>query len=319
MSESSAQLPALPELAMPSVPRVGSVAPTVDPSPETGPSGCGCSSCGCGSTQGTPRSVAVGGTAGSPVYAVGRLRARFPSVAVEREVQALAGSDPQALLAPADVAELLSSREHLHLARHMCWVLEGPLNAEACVVTPRDREDLDTFVVALSDDEDVVHAVVGSPATAETPFACPVRTGLPAVWADQFLSFKVDEFIDAMPTPPDLGEGHAVEEWRQNARSLFNWLTQRSGNLGTSDQHRAMNYLALRYPALYHLTYQQQTAGSLLIGVDARRSFTADRRAVTVRLTFRNPHTQVVERYQCDADIHDVLPFLAQPLARTYE
>jgi len=261
----------------------------------------------------------------APVYGVGRLRGSFPSLGAEREYQALTGADPQALVPVADLAQLLAAPDHRHLATQMCWVFESRLGTPGFVVVPRDREDLSLLVASLQDD-DVLHVVVGSPATGGSPFACPVPTGLPAVWPEQFLSFRSDELIEAMPAPSAAGgttadeaAADAAAKWRQVATTLFAWLTQRLDNAGISDQHRALNYLAVRYPAMYHLAYDQQRAGKVLIGLDARGAQGQERRAVVVRLTFRNPHTQVVERYHCQVDTHDVLPFVARPFALSYD
>lgn len=314
MTEPVGQQPSLPELPLPPVARAALLPERdLDASPAAGrAASCGCSSCGCG--EGGRLSTVRATAAGTPVYAVGRLRARFPSLGVEREFQARTGSDPEAVVPTADVADVLS--ENPQLARYMCWVLESPLGTEACVVTPRDRQDIETFIATLQDGDMVVHAIVGSPAPVDAPYACQTQTALPVVWADELLSFEVDEMLDAMPGAQ---EGKEAAGWRQTAKTLFSWLTQRAGNLGTSDQHRALNYLALRYPALYHLTYEQQSAGNLLIAVDTQPSVVAGRRAVAVRFVFRNPHTQMILRHQCYVDVHEVLPFLAQPLKPTYE
>jgi hypothetical protein len=249
------------------------------------------------------------------VYAVGRLDARFASLGAEREFAQISGGDPAAVLRTRDLKEVLEDRENRYLAWQLCWVFQGPF-ADCCVVAPRDNSDLDLLIATLAprNDRPLVQVIVGSQTPGFVDPAC-ARLGL-LVDAEQILSFTMDEFLDELP-PPEGEENR--DAFRETARHLFAHLTQRAGNTGVSDEHRALNYLALRYPAVYHLTFTAQREGKSLIGVDAGVTAMGERHMARLRLAFRDARTHVVDRYLCEVDVTDVLPFVARPLTPTFD
>jgi hypothetical protein len=107
-------------------------------------------------------------------------------------------------------------------------------------------------------------------------------------------------------------------EFEAVVRRLFPRLTRGAGNRGLADEHRARNYLALRYPAIYHAVRQAEADGKVLAGVDARHSHSADRHVVAVRLTVRSPRTDLTEHYQCLVDVTESFPFLITGLQPVY-
>lgn len=253
------------------------------------------------------------------VYGVGRISARFPSQGAEKEYAQLVGAEPDAIVRTADLKATLSKPENRYLARQICWVFSGP-GAEAFTVIARDGDDLSELLDALSDDDSAMHVVVGSPASPAAGTAACVASGLPAVSPDQLLVFTRDEFLAALPQPDEKGlKGRDLDAWKQTAAGLFDHLTQRAENRGVSDEHRAMNYLALRYPQIYHLAFSQQAAGAALIGVDARPAPSAGRREVGARFVFRDARTHVVQGYLCRVDVTDMFPFLTSPLTLTFD
>ena len=302
-----------------------------------------CAHCGqpAGGTSGVAlpqvSAQAAAAVRGSFVYAVGRLHARFPSLGAEKEYAQLVGADSDAIVRTGALKDALADKQNRYLARQMCWVFSGP-DADACVVIPRDQSDLDELIDTLTDDEQVVQVLVGSPTIIAASSPC-LSAELPVAAPDQLLAFSLDEFLDAMPGPDHdrgdngedgeddgeekQGEGRANRDtnpWRQTSRGLFNHLTRRSENRGLTDEHRAMNYIALRYPQIYHLVYDAQRDGATLIGVDVRPAFSGgDRRTIDVRFSLRHARTHVIERYRCRVDTTDVFPFLASPLTLIYD
>jgi hypothetical protein len=253
------------------------------------------------------------------VYAVGRIRARFPSLGAEKEYAQLVGGDPDAIVRTADLKDTLSEEENRYLARQLCWVFSGP-GGEAFAVVARDGDDLTELLDTSSDGDSTLHVVVGSPASPTVGAAACVASGLPAVSPDQMLVFTRDEFLAALPQPDEKDlKGKDLDAWKQTAGGLFDHLTQRAGNHGVSDEHRAMNYLALRYPQIYHLAFNQQAAGAALISVDARPATSNGRREVAVRFVFRDARTHVVQGYLCRVDVTDLFPFLTSPLTLTFD
>jgi hypothetical protein len=258
---------------------------------------------------------------GGFVYAVGRLSPQFATLGVEKEFTQLADrGETRGSLEVDQLRRVLSDPDNRYLARHVCWVFTAQ-HVDAFLVVPRDSEDLVRLVDALpaGGDEDVVHVLVGGPPTVPVASPC-AGLGLPVVAPEQLLSFTLDEFIDALPRPEPEGEQPLDEQgYRAVARDLCLRLTRRAENRGITDEHRALNYVALRYPPVYHTTVQAYRDGKSLIGVDARHSSSGTRRAVSVRLTFRDRRTNVVERYHCLVDVNDLFPFLASPLTPTYD
>jgi len=286
------------------------VAPTSADAPREAP----CATCGQLPLPANPPVAVV-----SPhrfVYAVGRLRAEFPDDGVAHEFAQLTGVDSRALVQAGDLKEALARPESRYLAYHICWVFGGPGGGDVCTVHPRDSHDIDELLDLLGGDDDDVEALVGAPASPALVSAC-TAPGLAAVTPDQVLRFTMDEFVAALPAP-DAGEG-AADRYRQVVRDLFAQLTQRAGNLGTSDEHRALNFLALRYPPLYQLAFRVVGEGKALVGVDPRHATAGGRRVVSVRLVFRDHRSHLVERYHCTVDVTDLFPFLTSSLSQTFD
>lgn len=274
---------------------------------------------------------------GDLVYVVGQLSPEFPSTGVEKEFAQAAGIALTSGLIDAEtLRELSRNPENRYLGRHLCWVFTvGQI--EVFTVRPRDREDVTTLLESISTDTDVLHVVVGHTvrATGDSPCA---SAGLPEVYFEQLLAFTLDEFVDALPAPDadearaeavseQLSSGNASSEasssdqnqLRLVAKDVFLRLTHRRDNRGMADEHRALNYCALRYPQIYFACAQARREGNVLLGVDAIRSQSHTRTLVTVRLTFRHRQTDISERYQCVVDVTEVFPFLATRLQRTYD
>jgi hypothetical protein len=265
--------------------------------------------------------VPTGGAYGGFVYVVGRLYARFPSLGAEKEYAQLTGGDPDALVRTAALKDALSRGENRYLARQMCWVISGP-SSDACLLVPRDGSDLAELIETLTDDDNTVQVLVGSPALGPAMASPCLVGGLPAVWPDQLLSFRRDELLEALAEASDweMRGGSQPEMWRRIAGGLFDHLTQRTENRGISPVHRAMNFIALRYTPIYHLAFDAQREENALIGIDALVGGAgSERTTVDVRFAFRNIRTHVVERYVCRVDVTDLFPFLTGPLTRTHD
>jgi hypothetical protein len=293
-----------------------------------------------------------------PILAVGRLRATFPSLGHQREFADAAHIDPDAAVTSSDFKEVLSLDEHRYLARQVCWTFTV-LGSDVCLVVPRDDADLDEMMDTLvAEDDGTVQALVGEPATGGRSVPGCRDVDLPMVAPVQLHSFTLDEFAEAMAAHYDAtaatlastrsetspsGEGTTDTEdadteqptgngdntasggvssnprWRSSVRDLFHRLTGRGDATGFSDEDRARNYLALKDPAVYALTWNARNHGQHLIDVGTRRSDRGGRRRVAVRFTFRDRQTHLVERYQCHVDTTDLFCFKATPLTPTYD
>jgi len=296
----------------------------VEPQGATAPSVQPVQNCAhCGQMQNTGLT-----TSGAPllppvgfVYAVGHLTARFPTLGVEKEFTQLIEATPSTALVEIDqLKAVLQEPESRYLGRHLCWVFVTQ-HVDAFTIAPRDTLEVTQLVDALgaANHEDLIQAVVGAPTDASVAAPGCAGLGLPTVAAEQLLSFTLDEFVEALPREDDAGGQVEDSAARAVSRDLFNRLTQRTDNRGISDEHRALNYLALRYPPIYHMTISALSQGKSLVGVDARHAHNSGRRLVTVQLVFRSRRTDLTERYQCLVDITDLFPFLVRPLSPIYD
>jgi hypothetical protein len=257
------------------------------------------------------------GTSPSYVYAIGRLEPRFPSIAVEKELAQAAGRAETTGLTNRKVAHsVLSQRGNRYIARKLCWVLavEG---LETYIVLVRDPTDLDLLIEALRPtpsplDLDVVIGMRGPIAPPEMCNGLQV----PIVFADQIYSFDRDSLISAIPRP----EGMPAERFQPAAEELFDRIMQMTDNAGATDEHRALNYLALRYPAIYATAADAFNRNASLTAVDVRFSpLSGTRKIVDVIFTFTHRQTDVAEKFSVRVDVTEEFPFLVTRMQPYYD
>ena len=247
------------------------------------------------------------------VYAIGRVEARFPTLAVEKEFAQVAGqTDTSGLTDRQVMHSVLSNRENRYLARQLCWVftVEG---IETYLLTPRDPVDLELFLEGLRakpdrTDVDVVIGVLGPIAPSD---AC---NGLlvPIVLTDNLYSFDVPTLVDSIPRP----KGQSADQFKAVCEELFDRISQLSDNAGAADEDRALNYLALRYPAIYHTAAEQFAANASLAKVEVRPSaVSSTRNVVDAIFHYTNRATDVTDRFFVRVDVTERFPFLVSKLA----
>jgi len=94
---------------------------------------------------------------------------------------------------------------------------------------------------------------------------------------------------------------------------------QMADNAGATDEHRALNYLAVRYQAIYASVADAFARNASLTGVDVQPSaLSATRNVVDVIFTFTNRNTDVDEKYFARVDVTDEFPFLVTKLSPYY-
>jgi hypothetical protein len=248
---------------------------------------------------------------------VGKVVPRFPDLATEKEFAQAAGrADTSGQTDYQALHTVLAERANRYLARRMCWVftIEG---LDTYILMPSDPADFELLIEAVRPqprpgDVDVVIGTLG-------PIAPPqVCNGMmiPLVAFDQLYSFDREELIREIPRPDDTAE----EEFRATAAELFDRIMQLSDNAGATDEHRAFNYLAVRYPAIYARTAEAHRDESALTAVDARRSrLTAARTVVDVIFSYTNRRTDVTDKYFVRVDVTEEFPFLVTKLSPYYE
>lgn len=254
------------------------------------------------------------------VYALGQIEPRFPSLGVEKEfAQAVGRTDVGGQTDRQALQSALSERPNRYLARQLCWIftIEG---LDTYILVPRDPVDLDLLVEAIRPrptpgDLDVILGVRG-------PIAEPDQCNgllLPLVAVDQVYSFERSDLIGAIPRPDDVSEGDE-DQFRATAEELLDRIMQLADNAGATDEHRALNYLAVRYPAIYAHAVRAQIANASLSGVEVRNSrLSGSRLVVDVIFAHTNRQTDVTEKHFVRVDVTEEFPFLVSKLAPFYE
>jgi hypothetical protein len=251
------------------------------------------------------------------VYAIGRIEPRFPSLAVEKELAQLIGrADSTGLTDREALQRVLSDRANRYLARRLCWVLLIG-NLETYVLAPQDPTDIDVLMDTVSPepDHDDLAVVVGRRGPIAPAEVCG-GLAVPIVVFDQVWSFPRETLIGAIPKP----EGAENERFEQVARELFDRVLGIADNAGSLDEHRALNYLAVRYPAIYTRTAEAYEANASLSSVDVRGSRLGGvRNIVDVVFSYTHRETDVTERSFVRVDVTEEFPFLGSRLAPYYE
>jgi hypothetical protein len=298
-----------------------------------------CANCGqsfASSSSPSPGASSQPGAWSGPVYGVGKIVPQIPSVGVEKHIAQLAGGLSHGFVETTVLRDVLSTPENRYLGRYVCWILTSQ-QVDAFTVMPRDEADIVRLVELLPSDEtdDLIHVVIGRaglPAVTGSPCA---QAGLPLVVADQLLAFTPNEFASALPdaeTGRDAeqadqgtgslptGEGLSRDQLNVIVRDVFRRITHRAGNLGLADHHRALNYVAVENPKLYHAVAQAHREGKTLMDITARHSHSSTRRLVAVELVFLHRQTDVSERYQWLVDVtpESPFPFLATRLQQVF-
>jgi hypothetical protein len=284
-----------------------SVAPAVQTvSPQACPT-CGTAPSASGATASAPRYI----------YAIGKIEARFPGISAEKEfVQATGRADTKGHTDRQSLYAVLSKPENRYLVRQLCFVMtvEG---LETYILVPRDPADISLLVEALRPtpqpgDLDVVIGTLG-------PIAPPqMCNGLmvPIVVFDQIYSFDREALIKAIPKP----EKTSAKEFAPAAEELFDRIMQLTDNAGATDEHRALNYLAVRYHAIYAKAAEEFARNSSLTGVYVQGSpLSGVRRVLDVIFSYTNRNTDVVDKCSVRVDVTDEFPFLVTKLSPYYD
>jgi hypothetical protein len=159
-----------------------------------------------------------------------------------------------------------------------------------------------------------VIGVIGPPAPPE---ACG-GLALATLAVDQVYSFDRDALIDSIPLPDDLDPGDE-DRFRATAGELFDRIMQLADNAGATDEHRALNYLAVRDPSIYGQTARAHRANQSLSAVEVRPSrLTGVRKIVDVILSYTHRSTGVTEQYFTRVDVTEEFPFIVTKLSPYY-
>jgi hypothetical protein len=194
------------------------------------------------------------------------------------------------------------------------FTIEG---LETYLLVPRDPVDYDQLLEAVRPapsplDLDVVIGVRG-------PIAPPEMCNglmIPIVAFDQIYSFDRNALIKAIPSPGKTKE----KEFYPSAEELFDRIMLATDNAGATDENRALNYLAVRYPAIYATAADAFGRNASLSAVDVQSSpLSGTRKVVDVIFSFTNRNTDVVEKFSTRVDVTEEFPFLVTKMSPYFD
>jgi PatG C-terminal len=268
-------------------------------------------SCGCEPAPGPGGGTAV------YIYAIGRIDARFPTLAVEKEFMQAAGrTDNAGRTDRQTLHAVLSKPENRYLVRKICWVLTVQA-LDTYILSPRDPRDFDRLVDAIRPeptplDLDVVIGIRG-------PIAPPTLCNglmVPILGFDQIYSFDRDALLKAIPRP----EKTTAKQFEAAAAEVLDRILQMTDNAGATDDYRALNYLAMRYPAIYSKTAEEFAKDFSLSGVDVRSSpLSGTRNIDDVVFSYTNRTTDFTEKFSVRVDVTEEFPFLVTKLSPYFD
>ena len=271
----------------------------------------------------------------SYVYAIGRLRPAFPSASIEQEFyQAVtrpaqsngAGQVPDDAL----VYSILSLGQNLYIAREICWVLQidGADQVgfvDAYVVLPRTYVELYNMVLTLEpiSGQKRYDVIIGPRGPIATPDMCG-GLQLPTVLCNQIYSFTFEQFVqqmlNALNPPSNIS--------RDVISSMFKEMLNVADNAGETDEHRAINYITLRYPQVYRMAGDMLNVNGGAVrpgesytftGIEAKpASVQGVRKIVDVIFRYRSRSTGEIVHSFCGVDVTGQFPFLVRPMSRYY-
>lgn len=129
---------------------------------------------------------------------------------------------------------------------------------------------------------------------------------------DKIYSFDIDSPIKSIPKPKGIDE----IKFDMNAEILFNRIVQLAAdNSGASDEHRAVNYLSVRYDRIFSLSMEMDERNFSMTSVEVRTSRSSGvRKIVDVIFIFRERTKGMEEQYFVRVDVTEGFPFLHSDL-----
>jgi hypothetical protein len=251
----------------------------------------------------------------SYVYVLGQVEARFPSRSIEKEyVQILERSKSTNLENKHALYSILSQSENRYLTRKLSWVLiiEG---MPIYLLLPTSPENLDIILEAIrpstcSLDRSVI---IGRKGPVASPDICGLE--VPMVLVDQIYSLDYNNFVKSIHSTSIVDE-----KYKTVAVETFRRMMQIADNTGSTDKHRALNYLVVRNPDIYAKAAEELERNFSLTSVNAISSRLSDsRKIVSVILSFTNKETGAVEKYFVRVDLTEEFPFIVTKMAPYYD
>ena len=256
------------------------------------------------------------------VYAIGKVVHRFPNKSIEMELAQTIGRIPEretkSFTNPEVAHKVFTDPNNRYIASQICYVLtiEG---LETYILFPNDPLDFDRLAQALRPAPDVgdIDVIIGRRGPMASPEMC---NGLvvPIVIVDQIYSFDRDTLMKAIPKRKEKSTNE--EQFRKTADAVFNHLIQITDNAGAIDEHRALNYLAVRYDEIYHRTQLLQDENYSFTGIEVRPSLlSGTQKLVDVIFSYENRANRALQKWFCRVDVTGEWPYLVSPMREYFE
>jgi hypothetical protein len=263
----------------------------------------------------------------SYVYSIGRIEARFPNLSVEREFAQVRALEKRLTAGKTEQETLYAVlSKYRYLSRQMCYVF-AVQGVETYILVPEDPADFGLLLVeAIKPPADAAEIQFDVVIGVRGPIAQPDRCGglmIPVVTFDQIYSFTKSSLLESIPVPNTFSEATRRMDpaaFRRSSEEVFDRIIQMADNAGATDEHRALNYAAVRHPGVYARVAQEHAENRSLTAVEVRRSALGSVRSVMdVIFAFTDRATDVVEKYFCRVDVSGEFPFLVTKLSPFYE
>jgi hypothetical protein len=188
---------------------------------------------------------------------------------------------------------------------------------ETYLLVPHDPTDIELLIEAIRPvpSPNDIDVVIGMRGPMAPPDMC---NGLivPMVAVDQMYSFDREALVKSIPKP----EKTTAAQFAPAAEELFTRIMQLTDNAGATEEHRALNYLAMRYPAIYAKAAEQFAQASSLTGVEVLRSpLTGTRVIVDAIFAYTNRNTDFTEKFCVRVDVTEEFPFLVTKMSPYYD
>ena len=97
-------------------------------------------------------------------------------------------------------------------------------------------------------------------------------------------------------------------------------IMQMTDNAGATDDHRALNYLVMRYPGIYARAAEAFAQDFSLSRLEVRPSpLSSTRNIVDVILSFTNRNTDFTEKFFVRVDVTEEFPFMVTKMSPYYD
>ena len=218
-----------------------------------------------------------------------------------------------------------------YLARDMCWVFSVE-NIDTYILNPRSEEELTQLIDMLNEPTAAtpvdVDVIIGSLGAIAPPSFCN-GLELPIVQINNTYSFVVKQFIDQLwsgyldQQQNSRSQSSALSEtdFKSAANNLFVRMMQLADNVGNLDEHRAINYLALRSQQIYIQTAELSQDSKRLLKITVKPSPLTDnssRSVMEVIFTYATP-SDSRDIYYIVVDVSGIYPFLVKNWQPYYE